>query len=372
MPLGPINEYNSQELLYIIAQNVSPMALLPIEHYNSHELLYIIASNIGGGGGGGGVDATAIARDGSRAPVANIGWNNKRIINLADPTDDQDAATLAKVKELVAGKWSFFDQYDPTVTGLFPTAGSLPSGGVAAGDAFEISESGVCAGILLFKGDIVIAKYDEANPSDPIRWLIISSGSDYNGLQQLYAPGNYISTPTKDNAQLSFGTVGRILQGLLIEIPFKSHINNFLARTNTTVGGTPLAQFALYQITNLKTFALEQVAKSSSFNSNGSVLHTIHPGSSVIAESGWYMLFLERNADAAAQAWLQYTNNSIIPRVGWDPSAINAGGMARAGAENLAGWSYSGNLPTTLTIGTDFGFTVTSNVIAYWLDITPL
>jgi hypothetical protein len=372
MPLAPINEYNSLELLYYIAQIVSPMALLPITEYNSKELLYIIAQNIGSGGGGGGVDTTAIARDGSRPPLTNITWNSKKITDLAYPTDNQDAATLEYVNAIVAGRWQFANQYDPTVTSLFPDSGTGPAGIVAAGDAFEIIEPGTMAGIMVFPGDVCVAKIDDADKTKPNEWILISGGIDYQGLQQLYIPGNYISTPVKDTATLSFGTVSRILQGLLIEIPFKCRLNYFIARTNSNVGGTPQAQFALYQITNLKTFNINRVAKSAVFNSNGSVLHTIAPDASVTLEAGWYMLFIERNAASATQSWLQYANNSLLPRIGWRPNDINSGGLTRGGAENLVSWTYSGSLPTTLTVGTDYDFLISSNVLALFIDITPV
>lgn len=75
-----------------------------------------------------GVSTDAIARNSSRPPITDIDWDGFKLINLADPTSNQDAATKFYV-DSVAGGGVSFPLLAPSGTNLAPSYSFSSSSG---------------------------------------------------------------------------------------------------------------------------------------------------------------------------------------------------------------------------------------------------
>ena len=110
----------------------------------------------------------------------NIAMDSNSITGLANPTNDQDAATKAYVDGLVEGGLTFKDGFNAT-TGAIDGGGNLTSGAtrvaVSVGDYYVVTTAGNFYGnsnYPLTVGDSVIAKADAAVGASTVTdWVVI-------------------------------------------------------------------------------------------------------------------------------------------------------------------------------------------------------
>jgi hypothetical protein len=104
---------------------------------------------------------------------ADIDMGGNKILDVANPTSAQDAATKSYVDNAIVGSLSYEGGYDASVA---PPTGT----GVKQGYVYAVTASGNGAGfftITLRPGDMVIAQQD--NPTTEAHWTEIQSNVDY-------------------------------------------------------------------------------------------------------------------------------------------------------------------------------------------------
>ncbi len=149
------------------------------------------------------------------AAEANINLNSNKLINVTDPTADQDAATKAYVDSAVTGLLDFKDGFNAN-TGAIDGGGNLTSGAgrvaISVGDFYIVTTAGDFYGnssYPLTVGDSVICKQDAAaGTSDINDWTIVQG--DEGVVDFTNSNGTFVSFGTVNTNARGAVTIGDV------------------------------------------------------------------------------------------------------------------------------------------------------------------
>ena len=116
------------------------------------------------------------------APVANINFNNKKIISLQDPTSAQDAATKNYVDTNIVGNLVFQGGYNAATN--TPDLDSSPSSSIKKGWSYVVTDAGSFFTETVEVGDFLIAQQDA--PTTLANWVTVQNNI---GIASATVPG---------------------------------------------------------------------------------------------------------------------------------------------------------------------------------------
>ena len=145
---------------------------------------------------------------------ANVNLNSNKLVNVLDPTNDQDAATKAYVDSAVTGLVDFKGGFDAD-GGAIDGGGNLTSGGsrvaIAVGDMYVVTGAGNFYGNASYPltvGDSVICKTAAVAGASVVGdWTIVQGDEGVVNFTNAY--GTYITGTSNTNARgaVSMGTI---------------------------------------------------------------------------------------------------------------------------------------------------------------------